>query len=233
MARQPMFSELAVEAGLWFILASVNTDLIADDLEKYPTAQSIAGLEKSVGIDPQMKADVQELLKTEVEEVYTSNGVERFDDIWVRIVLGKKLAQDHPNITIASALYERTRKNLMKSRGSYSAQGLSRWPATCQTLTKRFEGSWNGALQRFGLGTATRGRARGCLKYTPHSYLEAAVTYVKYCRSVGKTPTVNYYVQWVAWERKNGRDWPSAAAQRQAHGTWSQVMAKAEAEINK
>ena len=139
-------------------------------------------------------------------------------------MLAKKRAHDHQETTIPAAVYERLRTQDITSRGVRSSQGMVRWPPTCQTITKRCGGSWNEALHNMGLMTSKRGRSRGSLKFTDEIYLRAGAEFLMHCNEIGKGATVAYYCQWVARERRAGRVWPSAAAQRQLRGTWNHVM---------
>lgn len=236
MSRQIILSQEAVKAGLWYVLSLRYQDEIDRDLKQMP-ADMIDYWAAKLKINPQMKTELAEVLEAEAEVVRNQQIADReigaekenyiiptIDMIWPRIVMAKKRSRDHRETTIPAAVYERLRTQDITGRGVHSSQGMVRWPPTCQTITKRCGGSWNEALKNMGLMTSKRGRSRGSLKFTSEVYLQAGAEFLMHCRQVGKTATVAYYCQWVARERRAGRVWPSAAAQRQLRGTWNHVM---------
>lgn len=236
MSRQIILSQEAVEAGLWYVLSLRYQDEIDRELKQFP-ADMIDYWATKLKINPRMETELAEVLAEEREVVKTQQtadkelGAEKenyifpsIDEVWPRIVLAKKRAHDHRETTIPAAVYERLRTQDITSRGVHSSQGMVRWPPTCQTITKRCGGSWNEALQNMGLMTSKRGRSRGSLKFTDEIYLRAGAEFLMHCSEIGKAATVAYYCQWVARERRAGRIWPSAAAQRQLRGTWNHVM---------
>ena len=236
LSRQIILSQEAVEAGLWYVLSLRYQEEIDRELEQFP-AEMIDYWQTKLQIDPQMKLKLAEVLTQECEVVKTQQttdqefGVEKevyifpsLEEVWPRIVLAHKRAHDHRETTIPAAVYERLRAQDITSRGVRSSQGMVRWPPTCQTITKRCGGSWNEALHNMGLMTSKRGRSRGSLKFTDEIYLRAGAEFLMHCKEIGKGSTVAYYCQWVARERRAGRIWPSAAAQRQLRGTWNHVM---------
>ena len=236
MSRQIILSQEAVEAGLWYVLSLRYQDEIDRELKQFP-ADMIDYWATRLKINPRMKTELAEVLAEEREVVKTQQtadkelGAEKenyifpsLDEVWPRIVLAKKRAHDHRETTIPAAVYERLRTQDITSRGVHSSQGMVRWPPTCQTITKRCGGSWNEALHNMGLMTSKRGRSRGSLKFTDEIYLRAGAEFLMHCNEIGKATTVAYYCQWVARERRAGRIWPSAAAQRQLRGTWNHVM---------
>ncbi|WP_296180125.1 multidrug transporter [uncultured Mobiluncus sp.] len=236
MSRQIILSQEAVEAGLWYVLSLRYQDEIDRELKQFP-AEMIDYWAAKLKINPRMETELAEVLAEEREVVKTQQtadkelGAEKenyifpsLDEVWPRIVLAKKRAHDHRETTIPAAVYERLRTQDITSRGVHSSQGMVRWPPTCQTITKRCGGSWNEALHNMGLMTSKRGRSRGSLKFTDEIYLRAGAEFLMHCNEIGKAATVAYYCQWVARERRAGRIWPSAAAQRQLRGTWNHVM---------
>ncbi|EFM47127.1 hypothetical protein [Mobiluncus mulieris] len=236
MSRQIILSQGAVEAGLWYVLSLRYDEEITREMQQTPP-DMIDYWSHKLKIDPQMKEDLAVVLQEEVQVVRNqrkadqSLGAEKshyiypqFDQIWKRIVLIKKRAKERPETTIPAAVYEQLRMKEITSRGVRSSQGMVRWPPTCQTITKRCGGSWNNALENMGLMTSKRGRARGSLKFSDEKYLQASVEFILHCQQVDRATTVAYYCQWVARERRSGRIWPSAAAQRQLRGTWNHVM---------
>lgn len=240
MSRQIILSQEVVEAGLWYVVSLRYDEEILREM-KNSTPDYVSYLTTKFQNGPQMKADLEEVLADEAKVVKEQQLADReadaekqryifpsIEDVWPRIVFAKKLAQDRPETTIPAAVYEQLRAKDITSRGVHSSQGMVRWPPTCQTITKRCGGSWNEALRSFGLMTSKRGRARGALKFKGEIYLQASVEFLNHCRQVGKSTTVAYYCQWVARERREGRIWPSAAAQRQLRGTWNHVVELAE-----
>lgn len=236
MSRQIILSQEAVEAGLWYVLSLRYQDEIDRELKQFP-ADMIDYWAAKLKINSQMKTELAEVLAKECEVVKTQQAADKelgaekenyifpsIDEVWPRIVLAKKRAHDHQETTIPAAVYERLRTQDITSRGVHSSQGMVRWPPTCQTITKRCGGSWNEALHNMGLMTSKRGRSRGSLKFTDEIYLRAGAEFLMHCNEIGKGSTVAYYCQWVARERRAGRVWPSAAAQRQLRGTWNHVM---------
>ncbi|WP_299295768.1 multidrug transporter [uncultured Mobiluncus sp.] len=236
MSRQIILSQEAVEAGLWYVLSLRYQDEIDRELKQFP-ADMIDYWATKLKINPRMETELAEVLAEEREVVKTQQtadkelGAEKenyifpsLNEVWPRIVLAKKRAHDHRETTIPAAVYERLRTQDITSRGVHSSQGMVRWPPTCQTITKRCGGSWNEALHNMGLMTSKRGRSRGSLKFTDEIYLRAGAEFLMHCNEIGKAATVAYYCQWVARERRAGRIWPSAAAQRQLRGTWNHVM---------
>ncbi|MCI6584227.1 MAG: multidrug transporter [Mobiluncus porci] len=236
MSRQIILTQGAVEAGLWYVLSLRYDEEIVREIKQTPP-DMIEYLSRKLKLDPQMKVDLAEVLEEEVQVVKEQRLADRelgaekkqylyptLDEIWPRIVLAKKRSVERPTTTIPAAVYERLRTKAITSRGVYSSQGMVRWPPTCQTITKRCGGSWNKALENMGLMTSKRGRARGSLKFSDETYLQASVEFIKHCREVDRATTVAYYCQWVARERRKGNIWPSAAAQRQLRGTWNRVV---------
>lgn len=239
MSRQVILSKLAVEAGLWYVISLRYDNEISSEMQKM-SADMVDYWAGKLKIPPQMKTDLAAVLEDEAAAVDAQRaqdiqvGAEKtqyqvlsLDEVWPRIVLAQRRAHEVKGTTIPAAVYERLRSQDITARGVQSSQGMVRWPPTCQTVTKRCGGSWNSALHCMGLTTSKRGRGRGPLKFTPETYLRAATEFLQHCQTVGKANTVAYYCQWVMRERREGRTWPSAAAQRQLKGTWNNVMDQA------
>lgn len=240
MSRQIILSQEVVEAGLWYILSLRYDEEISRELQKTPV-DVIDMLQGKFKLSSKMKEDLEAVLEDEANVVRIQQVSDRLvgaekshyvipclEDVWPRIVLARKRAIEKPETTIPAAIYERLRTKDITERGVNSSQGMVRWPPTCQTITKRCGGTWNQALENLGLATSKRGRACGSLKFSDEIYLKAALEFVNHCHLTEKSTTVAYYSQWVARERRAGRNWPSAAAQRQMRGTWNQVIEKAE-----
>lgn len=236
MSRQIILSQKVVEAGLWYVLSLRYNEEITEEMRQTPP-DKVDYWSHKLKIDSQMKEELLKVLDEEAQVVKDQHkadkerGTEKssyvyphLEEIWPRIVLAKKRAQEHPQTTIPAAVYEQLRMKEITSRGVHSSQGMVRWPPTCQTITKRCGGSWNCALESLGLMTSKRGRARGSLKFNDEKYLQASVEFIKHCLEIERATTVSYYCQWVARERRCGRIWPSAAAQRQLRGTWNHVL---------
>ena len=240
MSRQIILSQDAVEAGLWYVLSLRYQDEIEREMQQMP-ADMVDYWAAKLKLSPTMRDELSEVLAEETEVVRNQKAADKemgavkdtyvfptIDEIWPRIVMAKKHANDHKGVTIPAAVYERLRTSDITGRGVQSSQGMVRWPPTCQTITKRCGGSWNNALKNMGLMTSKRGRSRGSLKFSDEVYLRAGAEFLAHCNESGKTATVAYYCQWVARERRAGRIWPSAAAQRQIRGTWNHVIELAE-----
>lgn len=244
MAKQPLFSDLAVEAGLWYIVALDKSGEIEADatLEE----RNLEAMAEDLGLSNEMREDLAGIVERQNQRVALQREADieaglpqrqykqpEIAQVWRQVILGRHWVANNPSMTISSARYEQLRIREVEASGIKFSQGISSWPSTCQTVMKRFGGSWNEALQRFGLTTATRGRNRGALKFSSADYRQAAVSFLQHCRDVGKNHTVTYYTMWVNAERRRGRSWPSAAAQRQVRGTWTAVMNEAASDLHR
>lgn len=131
------------------------------------------------------------------------------------------MASTSPSLT--GQQYDDLRLEYLEELGITSSRGMVIWPPTRQTLMQRF-GTWNGALERFGFLTGTRGRPPGALRFSEEDYDGSVRDFTNACKDLGRPATFTNYGEWVRAESQRGTKRPSGAAVRVFFGSWSSAL---------
>ena len=75
-----------------------------------------------------------------------------------------------------------------------------------------------------GIGTASRGRPKGLVKFTREDYDDAVRDYCSFAAAAKTKATNSGYDLWARAERAGGRERPSIASVRGIYGTWSDAV---------
>lgn len=198
----------------------------------FPTPALIAGVWFLVGSDLSLKPDpvwaaanLDDEMIDAMRAVVTDAGATDADLAVLLGVIGAAMrhAEQHPETTITGKRYEALRLELVEAFGLVSAKGKMPWPATRQTLMRRY-GGWNDALEEVGLGLSDRGRAKGMLLFEPGDYTAAIREFCAEMVVRGEKPTHERYGEWVAQEREEGRKRPSPPSVRNYFGGWMESV---------
>lgn len=198
------FSNAALEAGVWYLLAS-EEGLKPDH---YWAAVNLPQplLEELSG--HLMQADVSS------NELATIFGM---------IGAAERLAREKPGLTITGSRYNELRAELLEAMGLVSAKGATPWPPTRQTIMKRYSG-WNDALESMGLATASKGRPKGLLHFVEEDYAQAVAEFIEAQVNSGRTVTYADYGHWVSAEAAAGTRRPSPSSARNFFGSWMNAL---------
>lgn len=195
-----IFSNVALEAGVWFLLGS--------ELRLKPDyAWAVVNLPQEL-LD-ELGAHLIEASVTP-EELATILGI---------IGAAQRAALDDGTLTITGARYNELRGELLDAMGLTSAKGAKPWPPTRQTIQKRYDG-WNDALESMGLATAAKGRQKGLLTFTEDDYAQAIVDFIADSVVSGTEQTFANYEKWVKEQAAAGTRRPSPASIRNFYGAW-------------
>ena len=200
---EDIFSKEVLAAGVWYLLGS--------DLGLAPDREwAVVNIELSLITD--LRA-VLESAEATAEDVSTILGV---------IGAAQKYVAENPDASITTSRYHQLRGELITALGLVSRQGAFLWPPTGQTLMKRF-GGWNECLGAMGIGTATKGRPKGLVKFTREDYGKAVSDYSLFALEAAPSPPL---VDTTRGSTKNleGRKRPSGASLRNFYGSWSDAL---------
>ncbi|MFJ4998633.1 sigma factor-like helix-turn-helix DNA-binding protein [Microbacterium sp. NPDC088619] len=197
------FSDAVLEAGIWYLI----------------------GAELRLKPDPKWAAvHLDQILLDGLNAVLADVKVTDSEAATILGVIGaSKRAAAERELTITGARYQELRQQLLDAMGLESSKGSSPWPATRQTLQKRY-GGWNDALVSMGLGTARKGRAKGLVVFTESEYLAAVRHFLAEAAGGGLSTTFAAYEAWVLSARDNGIRRPSGASVRNFFGTWQSAQ---------
>lgn len=201
---EDIFSKEVLAAGVWYLLGS--------DLGLAPDREWAA-----VNIELSLITDLRAVLESAeatAEDVSTILGV---------IAAAQKHVAENPDASITTSRYHQLRGELITALGLVSRQGAFLWPPTGQTLMKRF-GGWNECLGAMGIGTATKGRPKGLVKFTHEDYGKAVSDYSLFALKTGAKSTISGYDAWVQTEISGGHKRPSGASLRNFYGSWSDAL---------
>ena len=200
-----IFSDEAIAAGVWYL---VGAELgLAPDLER-------AAAKLSMELMSELK-DVLAESSVGPEDVATILGV---------IAAAQAHVEANPSTTITGQRYETLRDDLIHVLWRESRKGATPWPPTRQTVQKRF-GGWNDGLAAVGLGTATRGRSKGLVKFTESDYYGSMRDFATDPKAAN---TVEGYHRWVVLEADAGRARPSVSSIRNFFGSWGDALRSAD-----
>ncbi len=202
-----IFSNVALEAGVWFLLGS--------ELRLKPDYAWAA-----VNLPQEL---IDELGAHLVEASVTP---EELATILGKIGAAQRAALDDATLTITGARYNELRGELLDAMGLTSAKGAKPWPPTRQTIQKRYDG-WNDALESMGLATAAKGRQKGLLTFTEDDYAQAIVDFVADATASGTEQTFASYEKWVKEQAAAGTRRPSPASIRNFYGAWLPALRQA------
>ncbi|MGP0223586.1 sigma factor-like helix-turn-helix DNA-binding protein [Paenarthrobacter sp. NCHU4564] len=201
---EDIFSKEALAAGVWYLLGS--------DLGLSPDRQW-AAVNLELSLITELRA-VLESAEATTDDVSTILGV---------IGAAQKHLTENPGASITTNRYHQLRGELINALGLVSRQGAFLWPPTGQTLMKRF-GGWNECLVAMGIGTATKGRPKGLVKFTREDYDQAVADYCLFEEELGAKATLLGYDAWVKKEIAESRKRPSGASLRNVYGSWSEAL---------
>jgi hypothetical protein len=195
-----IFSNVALEAGVWFLLGS--------ELRLKP--------------DPAWSAvylpqDLLDELGTHLVEASVTP--EELSTILGIIGAAQRAALEDRTLTITGARYNELRGELLDAMGLKSAKGAKPWPPTRQTIQKRYDG-WNDALESMGLATAKKSRQKGLLTFTEEDYAQSIVDFIADATASGTEQTFANYDKWVKEQAAAGIRRPSPASIRNFYGAW-------------
>lgn len=199
-----IFSDEAIAAGVWYLLGSELG--LTPDLER-------AAADLPLALIAELRSVLAEAA-LEPEHIATILGV---------VAAAQAHVEAHPDATITGKRYGTLREELVTVMGMESRKGATPWPPTRQTVQKRF-GGWNDGLAAIGLGTASRGRPKGLLKFTEEGYYQAVRDFVN---DPCVPNTVEGYHRWTVLESGEGRIRPSVSSLRNFLGTWGDVLRSA------
>lgn len=202
-----VFSNVALEAGVWFLLGS--------ELRLKPDyAWAVVNLP-------------QELLdELGAHLVGASVTPEELSTILGIVGAAQRAALDDRTLTITGARYNELRGELLDAMGLKSAKGAKPWPPTRQTIQKRYDG-WNDALESMGLATAKKGRQKGLLAFSEDDYAQSIVDFIADAKTSGSEQTFDNYDKWVKEQAAAGIRRPSPASIRNFYGAWLMALRKA------
>ncbi len=206
---EDIFSNEVLTAGVWFLTGS--------ELRLGPDLPWSA-----VNLDLSLINDLQSILEV------TSATASDLSTILGVIGAAQKHLRDNPTASITGARYDQLRDELVDALGLVSKQGAAPWPPTRQTVMKRF-GGWNEALGAMGIGTTTRGRPKGLLKFTQEEYDDAVSDFSAFSKTNGIKATFAAYDEWVKLELGKGMTRPSGASVRNVYGTWADALRSVDA----
>lgn len=195
-----VFSNVALEAGVWFLLGS--------QLRLKPD-HAWAAVNLPQDLLDELGAHLVEASVTP-DELATILGI---------IGAAQRSALADPTLTITGARYNELRGELLEAMGLKSAKGAKPWPPTRQTIQKRYDG-WNDALESMGLATASKGRQKGLLAFSEEEYARAIVDFIADAMASGAEQTFANYDQWVKEQSDGGTRRPSPASIRNYYGAW-------------
>ena len=201
---EDIFSKEVLAAGVWYLLGS--------DLGLAPDRECAA-----INIELSLITDLRAVLESAeatAEDVSTILGV---------IGAAQKHIAENPGASITTSRYHQLRGELITALGLVSRQGAFLWPPTGQTLMKRF-GGWNECLVAMGIGTATKGRPKGLVKFTREDYDQAVSDYCLFALETGVKSTIIGYDAWVKTQIVAGQKRPSGASLRNFYGSWSDAL---------
>ncbi|UUT36405.1 hypothetical protein [Microbacterium elymi] len=202
-----IFSNVALEAGVWFLLGS--------ELRLKPDyAWAVVNLPQEL-LD-ELGAHLVEASVTP-EELATILGI---------IGAAQRAALDDGTLTITGARYNELRGELLDAMGLTSAKGAKPWPPTRQTIQKRYDG-WNDALESMGLATAAKGRQKGLLAFSEDDYTQAIVDFIADATESRTEQTFANYEKWVKQQAAAGTRRPSPASIRNFYGAWLPALRRA------
>lgn len=196
-----IFSDEAIAAGVWYLLGS--------ELSLAPNRE-LAAIALPLGLITELRGALGEA-QVEAADIATILGI---------IATAQEHVRDNPAATITGSRYEELRVELVEAMGLESRKGATPWPCTRQTIMKRF-GGWSDGLASFGIGTTSRGRTKGLLKYTVDEYRQAMRDFVA---DAERPNTVEAYHEWVVLEAEAGRVRPSVSSVRNILGTWGEAV---------
>lgn len=202
--QESLFTSASLKAGIWFLVGS----------------------ELGLKPDPAWAAiHLEQELLDELGPHLTDASVTRTEYATILGVIGatQRRAQDDETLTITGKHYESLRLELLDAMGIASVKGAKPWPPTRQTIMKRF-GGWNDALIEMGLATASKGRSKGMLAFTPDDYAAAVAAFVADCERTSVPTTFANYEAWVLSRRAEGERRPSGASIRNLYGTWMAAL---------
>ncbi|WP_364308193.1 sigma factor-like helix-turn-helix DNA-binding protein [Paenarthrobacter nitroguajacolicus] len=199
-----IFSKEVLAAGVWYLLGS--------DLGLAPDREW-AAINIELSLITELRA-VLESAEATAEDVSTILGV---------IGAAQKHIAENPGASITTSRYHQLRGELITALGLVSRQGAFLWPPTGQTLMKRF-GGWNECLVAMGIGTATKGRPKGLVKFNREDYDQAVSDYCLFASETGAKSTIIGYDAWVKTEIIGGQKRPSGASLRNFYGSWSDAL---------
>lgn len=195
------FSATVVEAGLWYVMARVNS------IESDP----------SIAIE---EVSLKEML--DIAELSNSEGI---DSATVRSIIAsvgscrRALIMD-PRLTITSKRYDQERSEVINDFRIDSMQRLTGWPPTSQTVKRRLGGGyWRDALSAVGIIASERGRTRGLLIFEESDYVDAVQEFAQHCRNTRTPTSYKSYETWVSQEERAGRQRPSGPSLRNFFGS--------------
>lgn len=202
-----IFSNAALEAGVWFLLGSALS--LKPDL-------SWAATNLSQELLDELGTHLVEASVTP-EELATILGI---------IGATQRKALDDPTLTITGSRYNELRGELLDAMGLESAKGAKPWPPTRQTLQKRYDG-WNDALESMGLATARLGRQKGLLVFSEEDYAQSIVDFIADALRAHTEQTFANYGEWVQAQLAAGLRRPSPASIRNFYGAWLSALRQA------
>lgn len=202
-----IFSDVALEAGVWFLLGS--------ELRLKPDPAWAAVYLPQDLLD-ELGAHLVEASVTP-EELSTILGI---------IGAAQRAALEDRTLTITGARYNELRGELLDAMGLKSAKGAKPWPPTRQTIQKRYDG-WNDALASMGLATAKKGRQKGLLTFTEEDYAQSIVDFIADATASGTEQTFANYDKWVKEQASAGIRRPSPASIRNFYGAWLTALRRA------
>ncbi|MDF2695181.1 MAG: hypothetical protein K0S65_3564 [Labilithrix sp.] len=202
-----IFSNVALEAGVWFLLGS--------ELRLKPDYRWAA---------LHLPQELLDELGTRL--VGASVTPEELATILGIIGAAQRAAVEDRTLTITGARYNDLRGELLDAMGLKSAKGAKPWPPTRQTIQKRYDG-WNDALESMGLAKAKKGRQKGLLTFTEEDYAQSIVDFVADATASGTEQTFANYDKWVKEQAAAGIRRPSPTSIRNFYGAWLTALRKA------
>ena len=212
----------------------VNTGAIFDvNVQEFLFSPSVieAAVWYALAIDRQLESDASEALRQvdllearELAEALDAQGVDPTTRAQVTILVAnaRSYAVGNPEVSITKGRYDQVRREVIDGLGLASAQGLSPWPPTSQTVMKRLgNGYWAEALTSVGLTPNSRGRERGLLRFSEEDYDKAVVDFLAEAAAVGQEATIDGYAIWIDREGRAGRRRPAPASIRLRYGSWN------------
>ncbi|GAA2535820.1 hypothetical protein GCM10009860_15330 [Microbacterium mitrae] len=206
-----VFSNVALEAGVWFLLGS--------ELRLKPD-YAWAAVNLPQELLDELGTHLSEASVTP-DELATVLGI---------IGAAQNAAMSDPTLTITGARYNELRSELLDAIGLKSATGTKPWPPTRQTLQKRYQG-WSDALEAMGLATASLGRPKGLLAFSEDDYANAVIDFISAAAAAGAEPTFAFYGEWVKEQAADGTRRPSPASVRNFYDGWLPALRKANAVV--
>jgi hypothetical protein len=204
--QEVAFPQSVIGDAVWYAVA------VDRDLEPDPVA-ALSALDLAASSELAAELGLRGLDETTVARVVTL------------VANARTLATSDVALSMTKARYDVLRGTILVDLGLASAQGMTPWPPTSQTVMKRLGGGlWSPAMVAVGVAHGSRGRAPGLLRFTEADYAAAIGDFLASAATIGHAPTFATYEAWVVSEGRSGSRRPSGPSVRLFYGGWNKAV---------